>query len=1745
MADPETALLSEILGKTRRKLLDTTRRNRLLNFKEAVRDIAIVDEMPDQVFSALVEDQKPFYFDPLPEVDKGDDEEDIAGRDLPLSISSDQHVASRYTDDRLQTPFRQIELEKRLRRLYRDHRTIIEETGANSLFLAVGFLEWTEEAEGATRQRSPLMLLPVRLEREGGAGSAIYKLHFDDEALDTNYSLVEKLKANFEITLPPVSDEQPPESYWQEVEATVETKPEWRVAREMVLGLFSFNKQIMWHDLDPSRWPAHSQLLDKSVLGRILLGVKPGETPPGQLMDEYSPDDEEENPLAQRIKLIRDADSSQFSALIDALTLDTGGLVIEGPPGTGKSQTITNLIASAMAEGKSVLFVAEKMAALEVVYKRLAEAGLGDYCLQLHGLKTSKKELLDSVRDRLSLRISPVRELDAASQKLGQSKEGLLAYSAALNQIVGPESLELHRVPWRLELYRQSLPQDYEPLPITNAGEMTLEVFEWGRARLDDLGKEWADIPAAARRAWHGFLPEKVGRRSENKVASSVEATVSALDALSGWFVEKSDPLLADVDEIHRLVQIGGRSEDELLPTLPRDVSDGLLHSVLHEDLSEALKETISYLSELRSLAEAVHSVFDYASNESDRYAALISENIQSLSGVSVRQDVSIGALEEEAALHAEVVGSLESVNGYAEPILDIVGGFARRVEDYEKLVEEAERLTDGPDALSLHGTELHVRNAAANYLSTAQGANADLVKRAEKLDLFDLKRTEDTTAVVSACGVVETYTEKTFRIFSSDYRHARKLLKQTLRKSSDYSTDGSFVQTLRALSEFCEDRDAFKSNADYQAALGNLFLGMETDWATLTSIVKFTQNAKEAWGADLATKIVSDWDEHCESIETARRELQKCGSKIRTFESEHPYPDSLWLRPVADIAASLKPASERVRSAADTLCQPWCAPNVSLATAMELVDQYKKAKHIERRIEAMPSFDKLIGDRWQGAETQFSYLASAQEWLQQALSAKGSGLDLLKWLVQKDTLNAEGLAELLRLSGDVRKAIWRQLETLNKLGELSQRDWLGRSKSKASEYASRQRMCLDTIGQLEPLARWRTTYQQVVDAGYQAIADQVSAGVLLGAACATAFEYSVYSAILQEKVRSDPLLEGFGRTSHENLQIRFAEQDRGMMSLNAQQIASDIARAPVPEGTGYGRVSEYTEKRLLEHEANKKTRHVPIRQLMRRAGNALQSLKPCYLMSPLSVAQYLPPGEIEFDLVVMDEASQMRPEDALGAIARARTAIIVGDPKQLPPTSFFDTTQAEEEEEEETAIDDTESILDVCLKQFPYRRLRWHYRSQHEALIQFSNEQFYDGDLIVFPSPKGDAREYGVHYNYVESPNYKKGRNQAEAELVVRHIVEHFRRTPKTSLGVAAFNKKQAEEIQLLLDGARSRYPDVDQLLSESEQTGEPFFVKNLENVQGDERDVIFISTTYGPESAGERVAQRFGPVNADVGWRRLNVIATRAKQRVEVFSSMKPVDVLIGENARRGPRALRGYLEYATTGRVTEHGLETGGSPDSEFEIAVGKVIEDLGFEWVPQVGVAGFHIDIGVRHPDRPGEYLFGVECDGATYHSSRSVRDRDRLRQEILESKGWYIHRIWSTSWFHTRQAEIDRLKATLDEQLRLDREHHPAIEKAVAEPVLEELDLGPQETESDVEELIENVLERFWHANIQPIYRDRSRSILSKRMIDVLKLSRPTNTDEWHAAINMEMRQQLEAGEMQFLPDVLEILEEFI
>ncbi len=552
----------------------------------------------------------------------------------------------------------------------------------------------------------------------------------------------------------------------------------------------------------------------------------------------------------------------------------------------------------------------------------------------------------------------------------------------------------------------------------------------------------------------------------------------------------------------------------------------------------------------------------------------------------------------------------------------------------------------------------------------------------------------------------------------------------------------------------------------------------------------------------------------------------------------------------------------------------------------------------------------------------------------------------------------------------------------------------------------------------------------------------------LLPSAFLRTFLHKWLDAVVKER---EPLRLFYGLT-HEQRITEFKALDRRVLEDNRLSLA--------------GRLRERTQRRLREPAASqtmpflrkemaRQRRHSPMRQTLHKAEPAIRAIKPCFLMSPLTVAQYLDGSQAHFDLIVFDEASQLPPEDAVGAIARGKRVAVVGDPKQLPPTNFFSVMGGQiapiRGEDGEPIFEDSESILEELMASgIPKSPLKWHYRSAHESLITFSNVSFYDSELYTFPSVDVNSHEAGLQFEYVPDGVYEgSGMNPIEARRVADAVIQHARTHPKESLGVGTFNMRQQIAIQDEVEQRRRADPSVESFFAQKEQEG--FFVKNLENIQGDERDVIFLSVTYAKSPDG-RVYNRFGPLNYDNGWRRLNVLTTRARKRMRVFSSIRCDDINITETKSLGASLLRSFLMYAERGKIDSPTFNAHSQMDSPFERQVHAELTRRGLNLVPQVGVAGYRIDFGVLDSDLPGRYVCGLECDGAAYHSCETARDRDRLRQQVLENRGWIIHRLWSTDWFKDRSTQVERLLklvAASKEEVRLELEARWAARQAEA------------------------------------------------------------------------------------------------
>ncbi len=558
------------------------------------------------------------------------------------------------------------------------------------------------------------------------------------------------------------------------------------------------------------------------------------------------------------------------------------------------------------------------------------------------------------------------------------------------------------------------------------------------------------------------------------------------------------------------------------------------------------------------------------------------------------------------------------------------------------------------------------------------------------------------------------------------------------------------------------------------------------------------------------------------------------------------------------------------------------------------------------------------------------------------------------------------------------------------------------------------------------------------------------------------------------------PILRKFETTSHENAIEEFKELDRQARQLASQQSRRGIVHdLPSQEA-----VAKKSELGTLRHQMQLKRPSKSIRDVVVNMPDSFRKLAPCLLMSPLSIAQYLPAIQEPFDVVIFDEASQIPTWDAIGAIARGKQTVIVGDPKQLPPTNFFGKNDDDEFEDElEDHEKDLESILDEALASgLPELTLNWHYRSRHESLIAFSNYKYYRNELITFPS--AENAEKGLFLVKVPDALYDMGKsrtNQLEAQAIVDDAVVRMKSNltrpsaERLTFGVITFNIQQQSLIQDLFDAARRKSPEIEWFFNDSRI--EPTVVKNLENVQGDERDVMYFSITFGPTATNPKISLNFGALNRDGGERRLNVAVTRARQQMLVYSSFTADQLDASRSRSVGLNHLKQFLDFAESGGEKPLGGQTEdsvGGFDSPFEQSVSEALELRGWQVLPQIGVSGFRIDLGVRHPDKPGAYLAGVECDGATYHRSAVARDRDKTRQLVLEGLGWSILRVWSPDWWYAKDEVVNKLDMLLNELLEIDRaetnevdsdseEYNEELEpdEDLALPFAEELNASPQ------------------------------------------------------------------------------------
>ena len=1371
------------------ELLDLTLRNPLLNYRTLkTRGVEIIDERAPDVFRLLVNEGRRMSFGSVTEEQKAQlrtQQEDALGAlfaqpEEPVAAESDaaddaasDGAAPRHTDTTLQTPYTSPQLQKRLLNTFYHARRSIEETGVNTLYLALGMLHWYESPSSETQRRAPLLLIPVALDRTSVRGR--FRVEDLGDDLGGNITLRAYLRQNAGIEWPLPDDPTAHldvASYLDAAASAIGEHERWYIDRTaMALGFFSFTRFLMYEDLDVTNWPEANRPDQHPILRKVL--DEGFSSPPDRVDDNTFLD-----PLLEDEETFHvvEADSSQTRALLDVRR--GHNLVLQGPPGTGKSQTITNIIADAIGTGKTVLFVSEKMAALEVVKRNLDSVGLGDACLELHSHKTRKQEVLRELERTLYLGEPKGDDFEQEALHLQRTRNRLNAYADAVNTPIGDSGVRPYRAYGELERLREALDGIQRP-PLEEP-----DMAAWDRSTFTDR-----------------------------------QIQVQQMEAhLSDMGVPSMHPFW-------------GSRRTSFLPT---DVQ------ALETTLTDALK--------------ALHTLSDAA------------ETLADTVGLPAPSDADAIDTVDRAAAHLLHAPDLTGVDPHAE---------VWRVQ--------AEAVRDLVDA----GTRYASLRAEYDDLLIPEAWTQDVLQTRQHLAAHD---------------------RKWYRWIFGTWRAANATL-AGLCQAEPPSDPDERLALLDAIREAQRLRTTLAEAPEaLQTAFGSRWNGPRSDWDALASIATFLL-------------------------------------KVHADCHNGTLPDA-FLDTLVD-----PPPNDRLHRHREALQTAWPAYQEALAHVTETLDFDPTRRFDDNR-----------------------------PLLRQPLA------------VQADVLQA----------------------------------------------------CADAPAGIQKMATFNGLAQDLDEAGLAAVRRVAATWTHGPSHLVDWFEHAYFTALIARAMDERPALRRFSGAQHDETVAAFRRLDTKALEHNRVRLAQmHYDRLPARSGVG--------QMGVLMNEFGKKTRHMPLRTLMEQAGRPIQAIKPVFMMSPMSVPKYLPPNSVSFDLVVFDEASQVHPVDAFGAIVRGAQTVVVGDNKQLPPTSFFDASDDAERDGYEPRAGDQESILDLFLSRgAPERMLRFHYRSKHESLIAVSNKEFYDNNLFVFPSPDAEQHDLGLRYHHLPDAAYDRGgsrANKEEARVVAERVMKHARTRPDLSLGVATFSSAQQDAVRDQLEILRRQDPSCEDFFNG--HPTEPFFIKNLESVQGDQRDVMFISVGYGRDANG-KLTMNFGPLNRDGGERRLNVLITRAKYRCEVFTNLRADDIDLHRTNARGVRVLKEYLHFAETGTL-DRATPTGGDVDSPFEAAVARALRHEGYRVEHQIGQAGFSIDLAVVDPERPGRYLLGIECDGATYHSSRMARDRDRARQAVLESLGWTIHRIWSTDWFRNPREQTERTVAAIEKA----RRKAQALDRANAGP-----DAGP-------------------------------------------------------------------------------------
>ncbi len=1617
MESPESLRVAKRIDDWKLRLIDLTKRNKAIYFQPTKTSHLIINS-PDMetVYSRLVTRGRNWEIQQPPLTRPGET--------LPiLRAPKSTEITPELSDPN--------QLDRTIKNLSRRSQSEYTERGIRILYVTFGQLKWTEKE---TKQEvvSPLLLTPVELTRDSTREPYQIKVPPVEDVILVNPALMLKLKYEHGVELPilPEEEEQTPSSYLAAVEGVVKELG-WTVEPTVYLGLFSFSKLVIYQDLTDNRrriteHPTLRALAGVSVEGLIQRGL---------------PRVEELDTIVDPGKTyqILDADSSQQLCIQYALRGQS--YVMHGPPGTGKSQTIANIISEYIAAGRSVLFVSEKMAALEVVYNRLKEKDLDEYCLELHSYKANKREVINELSRALTEHLKPGRGMgEDEIDRLKHRRTQLNTYVESLHKTRQPSNTSAYNLLNEISKLG-SIPDIPSGYPNFKAlDQKTIFNYE---EQFRHLQNSWVVVEEETSFPWRGCKSTTYTmdvRTEWTNLLTTLTDSAKQLHSGAYDYCEKlrlgAPKSLDEYDAVQKLANIiqatpyppSSWLRDTDLTKVQQETEE---HKAAWNDywITRADIES-KYDNRFRALPRGTG---DRVEETWKKAAELLQPNLKGDGGLLKHlSDLSkfLDQTNRDAEEWGELTDEISEILGLPTDTQTIVR--ARRIQRIAQLCQATNR----PERSWLDNNSLE---QAEKYLDKAKAQRqlrdelkAKLAAYKDEITALDLP---------TLIAYIEGPWSSPLRYLRPSYYNIRNEISRATRTGEIPTT---ILEDLRLASELRELTKTIASEQDEaRSRLGVYYNQGNPDLEAASEAVETARETLHLIGASRAPKLLRD--NLCFSTKPSDELLTKSrilGDSLQSWRAAKRQlhvliPEkliggtvrisSLPLGELKNWATELNKRLDILRESIEPILVT--ATGDPPKTLTRLLSDIRKTERLqvfeEAEVEQAPQLKEIYGGLYQGISTDWLKVTSAIDWTR----------SLLKAIPPKPTMEVISYATdptLERLKLDSEKHLREIYNLINELNSRFSNPLWGRRAQSLSvdEILLVSERLTQRIDDLQAWVDYNNSSSKLTDMGLGDLIKQLVEKRYGREILIDVYRKSIYSGLLNNFAEEDTTLSSFRAGAQDQAVDDFRSLDTTLIEESPKKII-EAANAKKPQGVFVE--APDSEITILLKEAAKKRRQMPLRHLFNRIPNLIRRLKPCLLMSPISVSQFILPERLHFDLVVFDEASQIFTEDAVGSIYRGDTLIVAGDNKQLPPTPFFQYI-AENDVEWEEATDDIgayDSVLDECMGMgLPVSMLRWHYRSKHDSLIVFSNKEFYDDKLIIFPPATSRGSELGIEFTYVPDGVYDRGgarNNQREAEVVADIVFKQLKEHPEKSLGVMTFSISQMNTVKDEIEARLTENPEYESLLQEDRLRG--FFVKNLENIQGDERDVIVISVGYGYDKGGT-ITMNFGPLNMVGGERRLNVAVTRAREKVVLVTSIKSSDIDLSSTKSLGVRCLHNYLNYAEQASKPKEKPEEETTSETEIQKEVAEEIRRLGYVAVPQIGESSLRVDIGVKTPENLDRFILGIILDGEGYRSTTTARDRDRLRAQVLEGMGWNLHRIWSPEWVHRRSTEVERLTQVL-------------------------------------------------------------------------------------------------------------------